>query len=179
MTFPLSFLSGEVVVTRPVSNRQLILTKWSSVPGEFELILARPAIFDGDHLTQASRPWSSHVRRSQELRHPPPRQQRRRARANRTRRAKRKACFGYRRVLREGDGRAGNPKLPVRPRTRRWQRLPKVGDAEHWTSSRRLPDRASLRSSCIRRCHYSRVVVTRHLPRRRPHRPFLIEGWSW
>jgi hypothetical protein len=36
---------------RPVSNRQLFITKWSSVPGEFDLILKTAADFVEAHLT--------------------------------------------------------------------------------------------------------------------------------
>jgi hypothetical protein len=36
----------------PPSYWDLFLTKWSSIPGELELILARRVEFGGDHLTQ-------------------------------------------------------------------------------------------------------------------------------
>jgi len=36
-----------------IRTGDLFLTKWSSIPGEFELILAPPADFVEDHLTRA------------------------------------------------------------------------------------------------------------------------------
>jgi hypothetical protein len=37
-----------------IRTGDLFLTKWSSVPGELESILARPVEFSGDHLTQTA-----------------------------------------------------------------------------------------------------------------------------
>ena len=36
-----------------IRTGDLFLTKWSSIPGELALILARPVEFGGDHLTQS------------------------------------------------------------------------------------------------------------------------------